>query len=271
MITILGSTGFVGSSLLLRLKETEKKVTGLSRPSFDLGDTLTYSAIPESTRILVHSAGPAGPEHPEDRYWKECVQATYNLMDFINSERNKIELIMYISSGAVYKPSSAELNEQSETGPENLYGMTRLLSETIISNKARCRNVHLRLFFPYGPKQQCPRLIPELVRKIKSGQTIHLNGTEGLPILNPIYIEDLADQLVEIMYSSTEGIVNLGGEEPVSIKTLAETIGQILDQKPVFEVHNKISPNFFCTSSYSSQTSLANGLKSLFKQRISDV
>lgn len=265
MHTILGSTGFVGSALQDRLKSEGKNVTGLSRPEFDLGIPATYSSIPEQTRILIHSAGPAGPEHDESRYWKECVQATYDLVEFINSERKKIELFVYVSSGAVYKPSMKALTEQSETGPGNLYGMTRLLSETIISNKARCRALHWRLFFPYGPGQLSPRLIPELLRKVKAGETINLNGADGLPILNPVFIDDLCAQMTAILSNQQQDIYNLGGSEPLSIRQIAEEIGRAVGREPVFKVTENESLNFHCSASKQLPTSFAAGLQKILE------
>ena len=266
MITILGATGFVGSALKARLTEEGKAVTGLSRPLFDLGKPETYSAIPEETKILVHSAGQAGPEHPADLYWRECVQATYDLVDFINRERKDIEKLIYISSGAVYKPSTAPLTETSELGPTNLYGMSRLLSENIISAKAKCPSVHLRLFFPYGSGQKSPRLIPELARKILSGEKIVLNNSKGSPKLNPIYIEDLTTRIVAILNQNQQGVFNIGGNEVVSIKDLALIIGNTLKKRPNFVTESNPSSDFYCDCEMESKFSLKSGLAHSLKQ-----
>lgn len=265
MITILGATGFVGSALLDRLMTEGEMVCGLSRPVFDLGRPATYPSIPAETRILVHSAGPAGPEHDENRYWTECVQATYDLVEFINSERQKIELIVYVSSGAVYKPSMQALTEQSATGPGNLYGMTRLLSETIISSKSCCRSVNLRLFFPYGPGQLSPRLIPELLHKVKAGETIYLNGTAGLPILNPLFIDDLVAQMTAILNNPLQKVYNLGGSELLSIRQIAEEISRAVGREPVFNVTENESLNFYCAPCGQPTTSFAAGLQRILE------
>lgn len=265
MITILGSTGFVGSALMSRLRAERLTVSGLSRPYFDLGIINTYSSIPEETRILIHSAGPAGPEHSKIRYWKECVQATYDLVDFINSKRTNIELLVYVSSGAVYKSSVSALTVNSETGPGNLYGMTRLLSETIITKNLNCGSTSLRLFFPYGPGQKCPRLIPELIRKIKSGEEISLNRAKGLPIINPIYIDDLCSRIVEIMKNPNQKIHNLGGNEAMSIKTIAQIIGELVGKEPLFQVTTNESMNFYCSPYGKLSTSFAAGLQKILE------
>ncbi|MBI9112701.1 NAD(P)-dependent oxidoreductase [Maridesulfovibrio ferrireducens] len=268
MITILGTTGFIGSALKARLLLDKKSVTGLSRPVFDLAKPKTYSSIPKETEILIHSAGPAGPEHAENRYWRECVQATYDLVDFINKERKNIQLIAYISSGAVYRASNSALTETSELGPSNLYGMSRLLSENIISSKANCRSVHMRLFFPYGPGQKSPRLIPELTRKIIAGEAILLNGEEGLPKLNPIYIDDLISQITSLLENTNKKVINIGGSELVTIKNLAEKIGASLNKIPVFKISNNTSSNFYTMNnkSYEENISIQNRLFAMNQQ-----
>ncbi|CCO23213.1 NAD-dependent epimerase/dehydratase family protein [Maridesulfovibrio hydrothermalis] len=271
MITILGATGFVGTALKNRLQKQGTNVCGLSRPIFDLGKKETYPSIPKQTRVLVHSAGPAGSEHSEDRYWNECVKATYDLVEFINSKRKNIELIIYVSSGAVYSPSETALTEESELKPGNLYAMTRLLSENIISKKANCRATILRLFFPYGPGQKSPRLIPELTRKITAGETIKLNNENGLPVLNPIFIEDLAAIINDIINSETNRIINIGGSEQLSIREIAEKIGRELHVQPKFEVENGESKNFYCDCAYPCNTMMSTGLAKFLKQDKSNV
>ena len=195
MITILGATGFIGSSLHSRFLSEGRDCTGLSRPAFDLNKPSTYTAIPKNTSILIHSAGPAGPEYQEKTIWRECVQATYDLLEFLRKER-QVDRLLYISSGSVYKPSQSILTEKSPLGPSNIYGMSRLLSEKIIETKFADRALSVRVFFPFGPHQKPPRLIPELISKVNKGETITLNNESGSPEINPIYIDDLTDQIL---------------------------------------------------------------------------
>jgi len=267
MITILGDSGFVGSSLKKRLIQEGKECCGLSRPLFDLTKPSTFVKIPENTRILIHAAGVVGPGFPDEAYWRECVQSAYELTEFLNSER-QLDLFMYASSGAVYKASEGALGVKSILKPESLYGMSRLLSENIITVKANCRTVMMRLFFPFGPGQTSPRLIPELFRKIVGNEKIPLNNEQGSPKINPIYIDDLLGQIMEILQKPDEQIVNLGGSEVVTIKQLAEIIGKVVGKKPVFEVAAKKTANLFCHPYQPSSLPLSNRLKYFLQEKI---
>jgi len=266
MITILGDRGFVGSSLKKRLCQQGKECCGLSRPFFDLTKPSTFVKIPENTSILIHAAGIVGTGFSSDRYWRECVQSTYELTEFLNKERH-LDLFMYASSGAVYRPSNTVLNEKSKRKPESLYGMSRMLSENIITTMANCPTIMMRLFFPFGPGQKSPRLVPELARKIIEKKFISLNNEEGLPKINPIFIDDLVDQIIEIMENPNISVVNLGGTEVISIKHLAEIIGNVLATSPVFKVVERDTLNLFCNPFRPSSKTLFERLKESLKEK----
>jgi nucleoside-diphosphate-sugar epimerase len=59
------------------------------------------------------------------------------------------------------------------------------MSEIIAENYAPYMNiVILRFFFVYGPRQNTTMLIPRLIRSIKEGNPIILQGSNGIRI-NP--------------------------------------------------------------------------------------
>ena len=55
--------------------------------------------------------------------------------------------------------------------------------------------VILRFFFVYGPGQSNEMLIPRLVKSVREGQPIALDGLDGLRI-NPVYVEDAVRAVV---------------------------------------------------------------------------
>ena len=70
----------------------------------------------------------------------------------------------------------------------------------MLETMARWPIVILRLFFPFGPGQKVPRLFPSLIGRIARGETIDINTSLGRPIINPVYIEDLVDQIILTMH-----------------------------------------------------------------------
>ena len=95
--------------------------------------------------------------------------------------------------------------------------------------------VIIRLFFPYGPGQS-GRLIPKLVEHISNDLPIQLNDLKGRPRIAPIYVSDVIfviDNFIKMKYS---GIINLSGPNIVSIRELAENIGDLLNKIVLYEI-----------------------------------
>ena len=58
---------------------------------------------------------------------------------------------------------------------------------------------------------------------------------EGHPRLNPIFVEDVATIVVRALESQVPPILNVAGDELLSIRGMAETIGKALGVAPLFE------------------------------------
>ena len=112
----------------------------------------------------------------------------------------------------------------------DFYAATKYTSEIFLHQyQNSVPTIILRLFTPYGPGQQ-HRLIPELIRKIKSNQQVILYN-KGSPRLNPIYITDLVTVFRKIFKIKGNLLLNVAGEETYSIKDMAEIIGNLLSKK----------------------------------------
>ena len=130
--------------------------------------------------------------------------------------------------------------------PDSLYGVSKLLAERMLETLLCSRFVVLRLFFPFGPGQRPARLIPRMIHRIARGEPIEINTDLGYPIINPIYINDLVNQVVQIVDNPIRTCYNLGGETSYSIRELAESIARHLDTKPNFVVLEKKAGNLMC-------------------------
>jgi nucleoside-diphosphate-sugar epimerase len=134
----------------------------------------------------------------------------------------------------------------SPTRPDSLYGLSKLLAERILEVLLNSEVVILRLFFPFGPGQRLPRLIPRLIQRIARGQSIEINTNFGYPIINPIFIDDLVDQLIQIMKGPGQTRYNLGGETCCSMRQLSESIANKLRVEPNFIVADRDVGNMMC-------------------------
>ena len=234
---ILGGNGFVGAALGRYLSEKVEPAVSLSRPKFDLNNSSSFHLIPADTECLVHAAGVVGNVPDEDLIWQTNVISTYALVRHINNYLSP-KLLVYLSSGAVYGPCSGTLTTASSPNPPSLYGLSKLLAETVLSTVLTVRVVLVRLFFPFGPGQRLPRFIPRLVEKLHRHEPIEINPSPDGLVFNPIYIDDLVWQLSTIMNNPEKSIYNLGGEQCCSLRQFLEMLADSLNLASRF-MHRK--------------------------------
>lgn len=247
-IAILGASGFIGSALARRLEAAGENVIRLCRPDFDLSSPDTFSRISADTDVVVHAAGLVGRSGDNDMLWRVNSISAYYLADYLNCYC-KPNLVLYLSSGAVYGMSSDVLTSESPLRPSDVYGTSKVIAESLLSTHLQCPVVHLRLFFPFGPNQKPPRLVPGLIEKIARGEPVELNTQEGLPVINPIFINTLIEQIIAIMRTSSSSRrtrLNLGGIYAFSIRNIAEIIGSLLSKKPEFVIKHAQVQNILC-------------------------
>lgn len=245
MITILGAAGFVGSALSQRLQGMGEIVVNLSRPDFELTRSDTFRTIPAETDILIHAAGQVGSAAGDEVLWQTNIKSTYYLVQYLNANCRP-RFVVYLSSGAVYGFQPQTVDCATPLRPDSLYGLSKLLAERIFEAMLKTKVVTLRLFFPFGPRQKKPRLIPSLTQHIMKGEPIELNTPLGLPMINPIYINELVDQIIHVLREPSRDCYNLGGVRAYSIKQIAEVIGRTLNTTPKFLIVEREVGNLMC-------------------------
>jgi len=222
-------------------------VISLSRPEFDLTRPETFDRIPSDTEVVVHAAGHVGETHDEALLWKANVVATYHLISHLN-HCERMHTVVYLSSGAVYGMQEGELTCDSPLGPTGLYGVSKMLSERMIETLLLARPVILRLFFPFGPGQRPPRLIPRLIQQVARNETVEINTVTGRPVINPIFISELVEGIGRILHSPRRTFYNLGGPVRLSVREIVEAVARRLGVEPRLRVREGKTGNLFCRS-----------------------
>ncbi len=90
----------------------------------------------------------------------------------------------------------------------------------------------LRLFAPYGPGQ-VNRLIPRMIESVRNGTPVSLSRG-GQPRINPIFVDDLVEIVVQAVKQDGSYTVNLAGPRAVSMRSLAQIIGAAVGRRPAF-------------------------------------
>jgi nucleoside-diphosphate-sugar epimerase len=97
-----------------------------------------------------------------------------------------------------------------------------------------------RLFFLYGPREHPARLVPSVVNALLAGQPAEC--TAGTQQRDFLHVEDAAAALVQLALSDVTGPVNIGSGEAVTVKTVVETIADIVGRPDLLRLGAKPMP-----------------------------
>jgi nucleoside-diphosphate-sugar epimerase len=226
------------------------RVVGIDRRSRpEAGDWFEYDlrdglppGLPGRVEVLVHCAAAldSDPLAGDQDCFDVNVRATAQLLSY--ARRAGAKLFIYISSGSVYGISSAPCRETDALEPVGPYACSKAAAEFLVrAYRPEMRTLCLRLFYPYGPGQQPPRLVPRLIERIDAGEPIPLNGRKGYPRINPLFVDDLSTWVSRFIQGDLSGTYNLAGTETVSIRQLADRIALLLGRTARFDYRDPVA------------------------------
>jgi len=236
-IFITGVSGFVGKALAEKLSK-DFRILGLSRRQSKFatlqGDLGSLSDIDlSSVDIVVHLA----TAHNEEELKKpgEVFRVNVKGMETLlrAAKKAKVKRFIFASSGGVFERGKT-ITIESPRVKENEYFRTKELARDILMREPEMDICVAYLFFPYGPNQKEPRLIPRLIRRIKNNESITTTENGG-PEFSFTYIDDLVEQLRGLcLASEIEKEVIITGK-PVKMKEIIDLISNFVDRKPIIE------------------------------------
>ncbi|MDP4092259.1 MAG: NAD(P)-dependent oxidoreductase [Bacillota bacterium] len=290
-ILIAGGGGFLGKFLIKRFLMDKNQVTvldlGICKESVeqlgcefidcDISSPLPVELGKNYDTAIFLSQSPFYRQLPEKASLVIAVNVA-GLTTFTELARlHGVKHLLYASSGNVYAPSLAKLSENSDIKPSNIYGLSKKIGEDILEYyKPYFKITSLRYFCIYGPNQK-NMLIPNLIERVRNGQQITLDrtenedaaGTGGFKI-TPTFVKDVADVMSHLIQNTIEGCFNVSGTEELSIRQLAETIGEKIGKEPIFQVTDNLrtgdllADNSKLISVYKKKfTSFADGIKEI--------
>ncbi len=146
---------------------------------------------------------------------------------------------VFASSGAVYAPSEVLHDEmESEIGPRDVYGFTKLQGEQYVRYFSKLRGlptIVVRLFNVVGPGETNPHLLPEIVAQMKSGHT-HIALGNLWPKRDYIHVRDAAAgfaavALTGIVRAGETAVVNLGTSKQYSVEEMIQRLREVSGQQ----------------------------------------
>lgn len=141
------------------------------------------------------------------------------------------------STGSVYAPTSHTIDEGSPLAAPDAsgwYAGSKLAAEAIVhAYKAKFIPVVLRPFFVYGTGQQRGMMIPRLADTIARGDTITLNGTDGM-LLTPTHASDAAAAFCQALRLTGAVTIDVCGPETLSLRRVCDTLALLVGRTPVY-------------------------------------
>lgn len=236
-ILITGAGGFIGSSLIKRLRKNHAKgqVIGIDFADLDLADVAAVRAFLERCRPfrIIHLA--ASLEKREDE--SGCAQQWRNTF---NAGRNVIEAAITSKvSHLIMAGTMEELGNQSgiltpalPAQPRTTYGLCKSLLREVAEFYTRREDLRIDWFRPftvYGPGQEGTMLIPYAFQMAREGRPADF--TDGRQIRDFLYIDDLLEWLRLALQVDLTGCLegdfhlhHLGSQVGTSVAKILELI-----------------------------------------------
>ncbi len=258
-ILVLGAGGFIGTHLVLRLKEEDAWVRGVdikvpefstsAADDFVLGDLRDqvfcrslFDHAPDEIYQLAADMGGAGfiftGEHDADIMHNS---ATVNLNILDCASEADVPRIFYSSSACIYPernqedPDNPDCREHTAypADPDSEYGWEKLFSERLYQTYAKNRGIEARIaryhniFGPLGTydggREKAPAAICRKVAEAENGGSIEIWG-DGTQTRSFLYVDECIEGTLRLMRSDCTVPLNIGSEEMVTINNLAKRV-----------------------------------------------
>jgi UDP-glucose 4-epimerase len=259
-VVISGAGGFIGQRLLKRLAPT-CEIWALSRTggadadrirwvTCDLAQGQLSPELPDSIDSVVHLAqSPHYRDFPASAQdiWDVSATAAQRLLDYALKAGAQNAVIA--STGGLYGPSPTPIEEDHPTdadgGPLTFYFAAKRAAELVAqAYGSKLAVATLRFFFVYGSGQRDIMLMPRLVRSVREGRPLQLQGDDGIS-LNPIHVADAVSAVENAMGLEESAVVNVAGPQPVTLRWIGDEIGRLLGQSPRFEIQSDVTAGQF--------------------------
>lgn len=250
---VTGSTGFIGSALVVRLSAEGKRVYCLTKHDSTHPDRVTglpgvevltvSSFAPDqldaalgkiSADVVFHLAAyGVSPDHRDPRLMIEGnIHPIVNLLLAIRDW--PIRKFIHTGSCAEYGEPAGEkpITENTPIRPMTLYGAAK--SSSVFYGQALADTLNipfavLRLFGVYGPGEAKSRLLPYLIDSFSRNRPAEL--TPGGQVRDFLYVEDVVDAyLCAANTGAVKGIYNVCSGIPLSVKQVSLSVAAAMEK-----------------------------------------
>lgn len=237
-IIILGSKGFIGSSIFKYLKKKNYKILGISRREIDFieeNSSKKLEKIIKKNDIIVNAIAVAPCKTYQD------LNKNLKIIQNIQQGLSKFRLLKYynISSDAVYPDTKNKINEKLKIDPSSIHGLMHLNREKIIDLTSNCNVLHIRPTLVYGFGDTHNGYGPNLFfENIKKNKTIKIFGN-GEEIRDHIFIKDLTHLFEKILNKNCSGVLNFVTGNGITFMQIAKELQKKYKKVKIIKIPRK--------------------------------
>ena len=258
-VVVTGAAGFIGSHVVDRLRalDHEPVIFDLTPSPYhppgdvqtvlgDIGDIDTARRALRNCDAVIHLAAVADVADVVAEPVRADRVNVHGTQMVLEAARHADARVIYGSTVWVYgnSPAPAPLDEYAALAlPSHLYTATKIAGEMYCRSYERLyggAHTILRFGIPYGPRSRAAAVVAAFVARAQQGKALTIAG-DGRQTRQFVYVEDLADGIVASLAAAAGGsIYNLVGDEEVSVRTIADTVRELVEPVPI--VHGPERP-----------------------------
>jgi GDP-L-fucose synthase len=247
-VLVTGAHGFLGKHVINELNKTTATLVAPTSKECDLRDLTQVQQIVKDIDIVIHLAAKVGGIGFNQKYPGELFYDNLIMGAQLMEESRKAGVEKFVALGTIcaypkFTPIPFKEEDLWNGYPEETnapYGLAKkmlLVQAQAYRAQYGFNAIYLLPVNMYGPGDnfdpQSSHVIPALIKKFleaknKKQKTVTVWGT-GNPTREFLYVEDAARGIVLATenYNGSEP-VNLGSSQEISIRELAETIGDVV-------------------------------------------
>ncbi|MBE8538727.1 NAD-dependent epimerase/dehydratase family protein [Geoglobus acetivorans] len=255
MILVTGGAGFIGSHVVDRLISEGHDVRVIDNLSsgdesflnrdaeFIKGDLRNYHvaemALRDVEEVWHIAANPdvrVSSQRPEEIY-ENNILATYNLLEAMR--KRGVDRIIFTSTSTVYgEAKKIPTPEDYPTVPISVYGASKLAGEAMIASYCHTFDMKswvFRFANVIGRRSRHGVIYDFIIKLKRNPDELEILGN-GEQNKSYIYIDDCVSAMFHAVRNAGEAvnIFNIGSEDQVKVRRIAEIVCEEMDLNPVF-------------------------------------
>jgi nucleoside-diphosphate-sugar epimerase len=220
---VIGSGGFVGSTIVKELEKAKIPTLGLTRTEVDLlspggADALKARLLRDDTVVFVSAIAPARnvTQLMANLRMAEAASTAFTAVPPAH--------LVYISSDAIYADDANPVTERSAAAPSTMHGMMHAARELMFRSEYRGPFACLRPTLIYGAADPHSGYGPNRFRRqAAKGEPITIFG-EGEEKRDHVAVEDVARLAVQIVFHRSTGALNAVTGVATSFRDIAHMV-----------------------------------------------